>query len=499
MQITVVNNGGSGTLGSTGIEGYSYSEDVTSLEPSEITGGTGQVNFSAPGNYVDKDGNTHPNSLLLINNTMTLSDDSRGSIEFQVKQISSNSGIVSLVGDTLESRLNVERSASAHGGSTANLLTAIQYYCELVGIFPSIDGDLETELQAIPVNFIGWRGNVWEHLKMLCAGVSLSATDNIGLEMYVDVNELVFRKALQTEADYKDEIESQSISISAFDAAEEVNIYNYNTSYKTNGIVRDVSETVSVMGFDPKNVSIADSMQVDAGETITKRFSINASLESVNQPVCVATINPYPYTGITGQYVIVGSDNLPISPTQWNALGGLVTISLTENPTEIEISVTAPPVPEILHNADSNKGLAPYKIGVEEADGSEYPAFYITGTGVFFDKKEVAFQTGASTNFTSKIDAPSIDNPFITKASDLAIRGVAAAQKICGPSIKLTESVAKPLMFGETPGTMRTVDSNRYRISAVQYTADATNITASSMVKFSDFNAGWIIGGHYIS
>lgn len=491
MNVTVVNNNGSGSLASKGIESYSYSEDVTSLEPSEITGGTGQVNFAAPGVYEDKVGNTHPNSLLLVNNTMTLVDDTRGSVDFQVKQISSNDGVVSVIGDTLQSRLNVERTASAHGGSTANLLTAIQYYCELVGVFPVIDGELETELQAIPVNFIGWTGNVWEHLKMLCAGFSLSQTDNVGLEMYIDVNELVFRKAKLIEAAYDDELESQSVNITGFDAAEEVKIYNYNTSYKTNGIVRDTSNTVEYLGFDPNAVSIADSMQVDAGETITKRFNVNASLESVNQPVCVSTISPYPYTGITGQYVIVGSDNLPISPTQWNSLGGKVTISLTENPTEIEITITAPPNAEIIHSSGTGNGLAPYKIGIEEADGSEYPAFYVTGTGVFFDKRQTVLKTGASSEYTSKTEAPEIDNIFITRKSDLAIRGIAAAQKICGPSIELTERVVKPLAFGETPGTMRTLGSNRYRITAAQYSAESTGITATAGVTFSEFNDKW--------
>lgn len=491
MQITVTNNVGSGSLGSKGIETYSYAEDVTSLEPSEITGGTGQVSFSAPGRYEDKVGNTHPNSLLLVNNTMLLKDDARGEVEFQVKQVSSTDGFISAVGDTVQSRLNVEKTAEPHGGSTANLLTAIQYYCELVDLFPVIDGELETELQAIPVNFIGWKGNVWEHLKMLCAGFSLSQTNNVGLEMYIDVNELVFRKAKQVNADYTDEIEGQTIAVSGFDAAEEVKIYNYNTSYKTNGIIRDTSETVEVMGFDPKNVSIADSMQVDAGETITKRFNVNASLESVNQPVCVSTISPYPYTGITGQYVIVGSDNLPISPTQWNALGGKVIISLTENPTEIEISVTAPPVPEIIHSSGTGNGLAPYKIGIEEADGSEYPAFYITGTGVFFDKREVTLKTGASSDYTSKTEAPIIDNPFITRRSDLAIRGVAAAQRVCGPNVQLTESIVKPLAFGETPGTMRNVDSNRYRITSVQYSPEVASITAQASVMFSEFDTIW--------
>ena len=306
MQVKVVNNTGSGSLGASGIENYSYSEDVTSLEPSEIKGGTGQVTLSAPGVYEDRVGNTHPNSLLLVNNTMTLTDSDRGSVEFQVKQISSTDGMVSIIGDTLQARLNSDRVAEPHGGSLANLLTAIQYYCGLVGVFPVIDGELETELQAIPVNFIGWSGNVWEHLKMLCAGFSLSETENNGLEMYIETNELRFRKARQIAVDYGNEVESRTLKIDSFEAAEKVSVYNYNTSYKLNGIVRETSETVSVLGYNPKNVSIVDNMQVEAGATITKRFSINASLVSVNQPVCVSTISPYPYNGLTGQYVIVG-------------------------------------------------------------------------------------------------------------------------------------------------------------------------------------------------
>jgi hypothetical protein len=490
MYPSVTNDTGSGAVATKSIESYSYAEDVTSLDPSEISGGTGQVNFIAPARSEDKLGNTHPNSNLLINNTMTLTDDARGSIRFQVKQTSNTDGFISVTGDTVQSRLNVERTAKMHGGDTGNLLTAIQYYCELVGVTPVIDGPLSTELQEIPVNFIGWRGNVWEHLKMLCAGVSLSETENIGLEMYVDVDELVFRKAKQEVAAYDQEVETASLNVNAYEAAEEVTISNYNTSYKANGIVRDTSDTVQVMGYNPKNVSIADSMQVEAGDTITKRFTVNASLDSVNQPVCVSTITPYPYTGITGQYVVVGTDNLPISPTQWNSLGGNVTVGLTENPNEIEITITAPPVSSI-EKAAGGQGLAPYKIGIEEADGSEYPAFYITGTGVFFDKKNIVFKTGASSSLTSRSEVSAIDNPFITKRSDLAIRGIAAAQKICGPSVQLTETVVKQLPFGSTPGTMRTLDSNRFRITAAQYSADGTSITANASASISDFNSVW--------
>lgn len=490
MRITLTGNNGSGRLDDE-IESYSYSEDVTSLEPSELSGGTGQLTFVGPATSVNNLNGTHPNSKLMINNTVTLSDDVAGSVQARVRQLSVSDYVLSANADTLQSRLNVERTAEPHGGSLANLLTAIQYYCGLVDIFPTIDAELETELAAIPVNFIGWTGNVWEYLKMLCAGFSLSETENIGLEMYINVDELVFRKAKQLNANYDKLVESQTVAISAVDAAEKVKIFNYNTSYKTNGIVRDISDTASAMGYQVENVSIADSMQVDAGETITKRFTINATLTSVNQPVCVSTISPFPYTGETGQYVIVGNDNLPVSPSQWVALGGSLTVSLTENPNEIEITITAPPVPAIVHSSGSGDGIAPYKIGVEAADGVDYPAMYITGTGVFFDKQEVELLTGVSNEFTSKIEAPVIDNPFIVNASHLSIRGIAAAQKICGPSIQLSESIANTLQFGSTPGLMRSFESNDYRINSVQYSQGASEITAIAGTSISRFNTKW--------
>jgi hypothetical protein len=38
---------------------------------------------------------------------------------------------------------------------------------------------------------------------------------------------------------------------------------------------------------------------------------------------------------------------------------------------------------------------------------------------------------------------------------------------------------------------MRTVNSNRYRISAVQYSSDSTGVTANAAVKFSEFDSIW--------
>ena len=137
MTFTLVNNNGSGSVKDNAIVGYSYTEDVTSLEPSNLTGGTGQVNVSAVAVKDNTVGVTHPNSNLLINNSMTLTDNDHGSVTFQVKKLSNSSGIVSLTGDTIMARLNVVKTAKPYGGlSGATLLGAIEYYCSLVGITP---------------------------------------------------------------------------------------------------------------------------------------------------------------------------------------------------------------------------------------------------------------------------------------------------------------------------------------------------------------------------
>ena len=535
MGFTLVNNEGSGAVLDDAVANYSYSEDVTSLEPSSISGGTGQVTITAISIDQDTIGSTHPNSNLLINNELTLTDSKRGSVNFRVKKISNSNGVISATGDTLNSRLNVVKTAQPHGGTGYTLLSAIQYYCSLVDIYPEIgevatygdlpidvtdgfgytvtatgkyyvgvagvwveksyrllfEAGLEATLEAIPVNFIGWNGNVWEHLKMLCAGVSISTTDNVGLETYIDGNALVFRVAKTSTIDLSEHVSTETISVDSFQSAGSVEVFNYNTSYGVNRIVQEQNRSNENLLVN-RNVSITDAMQVDAGKTLTKRFKINATLEEVQQPTCVSQIIPLPYSGSTGQYVIVGNDNLPIEPAQWVGEGGSLSVSLTDVPDEIEITIVAPPLASLpIADDPATVTYSPYKIGVESSGDTDYPAMYIVGTGVFFDKTSKVFVSGASDSYTSKDSATNIDNPFITNAFNQAVRGVAAAQAVCGPNVTLNQSVYADLAFGQTPGMMQLLKSNKFRITSVSYDPGSSTINAVPCASFTDFNAKW--------
>lgn len=492
MGTRIVNATGSGNIQDGSLISFSYSEDVTSLEPSNLNGGVGQVSISGAVIKEDRIGNTHPSSKLIINNDIVLTDDIFGSVQFQAESLNVGNEVVSITGSTIHERLNVDRTAGSQGGTGATLWTAIIYYCGLVDIVPQISAGLEATLDAIPVNFIGWQGNVWEHLKMLCAGVSINSSGNIGLEMFIDNDTLVFREALATEVDFSEFIEDVSLSIGSTDTAKRLNLTKYETVYGVNRVIAE--EDRGTLTAATRNVTIDDRMQVDAGETLVKRFKVNASLESVNQPQVVSQISPLPYPleGGFGQYVVVGNDDLPILPAQWTAQGGSLTVSLTENPNEIELVIVAPPAPSLPTVDDPGAVTpAPYKIGVESSGEEDYPALYITGTGVFFERKTKSFITGASDTYTSKDSATDVDNPFITTDHNLSTRGVAAAQAQCGPEISLNMSVADGVAFGSTIGNVFNYESNKYRLSSIQFSDSSVSVTGVGCARFSDFNAKW--------
>lgn len=483
--ITIASTTGSGSFPENSVINFSYSEDASPVDPFNLDGGAGQVTA-----VVEAD-ETSRGTRLVINNEVELTDSDYGVVSFRVSNVSLNeNGTASLAGETVQKRLTAERTATPVGGSGQTLLTAVQYYCGLVSIEPVIPSALQTKMDAIPVNFIGWTGEVWDYLKQLCAAVPLDSNDNTLLEMYFKDGNLHFREGLKQTVDFTDSLSGNQISSTVYDSAQSVEIANYNTEYGVNRVVQEIKVSDQVFALN-QNVSITDSMQVEAGETLVKRFEINASLETVNQPVNVAAITSLPYTGSTGEYVIVGSDDLPIEPAQWIAEGGSLTVSLTENPNEIEIRVTAPAAPQLPHADDENFGLAPYKIGVESSGGEDYPALYVTGTGVFYDRQTKVLPTGASDEYVADLTATAIDNIFITNKRNQLTRGVAAAQEICGPRLMLTQSTVAGASFGDTVGARISDWDSKFRITSVGFNESSVSIDAKSYVTFADFNSTW--------
>lgn len=486
--IIVDNVSGSGTFEEDKIVSYSYTEDATPFEPQNLEGGSGQVSVTVIANDGPR------GTTIAVNNEIQLTDSEFGAVTFRARQINIGQTSATITGETIQYRLNSTRQAAAQGGSGTTLLEAIIYYCGLVDVTPQFVTGFADKLQTVEVNFPGWNGNVWEHLKMLCAATPLDDDDNTFMEMYIDDNTLWFREGASASIDFSEYVMDKSLSIDSYDAAKEVEVFNYNTSYGASKVVQEQGggNTEFVIA---KRATFSDSMQVNAGETVVKRFKINASLTSVEQPVVVAQITqlPFPSTHSTGEYVVVGYDDYRIEPTQWTAQGGKLEVRLTENFDEIEVRITAPPSVQMptAEGELEEVTFGPYKIGVESSGDTDYPAIYIVGTGVFFEKTSAKFVTGASEDYVADISSPSIDNPFITSKRIQVDRGVAAAQAIMGPKMEISGSLATGVSFGDDLGSIFTDYDGKFRVTNFSYNNSNVSFNARKFITIADFNAAW--------
>lgn len=484
--ISIESISGSGSFPKDGAITYSYTEDATPKDLKELNGGAGQI-----GATLESDESVR-GSRLTINNQALLTDSDFGSVDFLVGDVTLTDNVINITGETAQRKLNTYRKAEAYGGASSNLFGAINYYCSLCNVWPIIPEALQEKMEAVEVNFVGWSGIVWEYLKQLCAAVPLDDDDNTLLEMYFVGEDLYFREGLKSTLETSDYLINSNLSISNNETARFVEVFNYNTSYAANKVVKEQTTTATVFQSN-ENVSITDSLQVNAGETVVRRFKINASLESVNQPDVVGAITSLPYTGTYGEYVVVGSDDLPIDPDQWKGEGGSLKVALTENFDEIEITVTAPASVTMptADNPETEVTPAPYKIGVESVGIEEYPALYITGTGVFFNKQSFKIPTGSPETYSPDETATAIDNVFITNRRDLYTRGVAAAQVLCGPNVSVSQELAGGVEFGTSVGSILEDWDSKFRVTNVDFSESGASLTARAQVSIADFNSVW--------
>jgi hypothetical protein len=492
----ITNLSGTGTLPADSLIAYSYSEDATPFDLNSTSMGAGQISATIS---VDEGPR---GSRLLINNEIQIEDEYFGNLSFIARKYGESNGVGSLTGETIAYKLNAYRIAQPHGGASSSLYTAILEYCALADVTPVIDPALVAKLNAIPVAFIGWTGNVWSYLEQLCAAVTIDE-DGTKIEMAIIDNQLHFREALKAEANIVDLFSNSSLDIESYDSAQYLGVNLYKTFYDSDRVVREQNTGRKTYAIN-ENVSITDTLQVEAGETIIKRVKINASLESVNQPVAVSTISqlPFPINHPTGEYVIVGSDDYPVKVSQWVAEGGKLEVLLTDTPNEIEIRLTAPKSVQLPAEDGSpvEVTLAPYKVGVESSGGKEYPALYITGTGVFFETSTITIPTGASEEYAPAIASSQIDNIFLTKKSDLLAAALATSQSMCGPRIALNASLQDGVAFGSTIGALiKGYDVNlsnngynsTFRIVGASFNEAGASISAVNYVTISDFNESW--------
>lgn len=202
----------------------------------------------------------------------------------------------------------------------------------------------------------------------------------------------------------------------------------------------------TVDGDHSKEISGGEVLSVESGET--KEFVLEASgiINGLyDQPVCVMPNEIYPsdtslatttmdnrtrFIFNKSKYCVVGKDNKPITPAQWYAEGGSVSVGLGDEPNQLKVRVTG---------MDNNR-LAPFRLA--ESDGqNDYSSLRIFADVCLYEEKVLHFQTG----YTPKTEAVKIDSKFITNINEAYDACVYAAQNAFGYSCGLDWAGAIPL------------------------------------------------------
>jgi len=340
-------------------------------------------------------------------------------------------------------------------------------------------------------DFPGGKGNLWSLLKSWLSANDLQITW-IYDTVVVFKNHTVLTRLQGYTSDYKISYE-QSEPVSSIECTYRESLVeklfnsgNSEAAYWVNGkpvfsaYLKNMPAPTVVLYpyYDPDKPFVEalkdlEVLSVDAGETKEFVLEVPVHVKSItSQPVCVMP-SDYPsgarsvYFAKSGAadnskefgksyYVVVGKDNKPITPAQWNAEGGSVFVEVGDEPNQIKVTVTGM----------LNKRLAPYRLA--ESDGqNDYSFLRICGEGYPYVEKTVTFYTG----YARRTDPLKISSPYIDTVDKAYAACVYAAQSALGTKTSLEWSGMTPLNEAYTD---------------VTYGFEREPVTAADVTAFTD-------------
>lgn len=383
----------------TNLASYSVVEDSTPIDPADETGGTGTIQFSTIEDPAAR------GSILLLNDSITLTDSVSGRTSGFVTGLSANGPVLTVSADGRLSLLNATGYVAPYKGT---LETALRNILARAGITTGIT--VSPSLASLPVAHKGGQHNYWLLIRQLCQAIGIG-------EVSLVSDSVVMRPIRQREADEK---YASVLSWSAQNAtlAQNVEVKYWNYQPVTDGIVFPYG------GWTEDTLTVGP---VDAGVTQTFNIPVNVSLTSIKQPIVQDFVSRN-YNGTDSVYAVAGRDGLPILAAQWTAQGGRLTVAIGEDNQSIDVTVTGA----------KETQYAPYQIAVSSGPSNYYSALRIVGSGLGFNEQMVTVPTGAPASKAPQEVGVTIDNPWIDtyeQAMDAALR---AAGRYAAPERRVT-------------------------------------------------------------
>lgn len=431
------------------VRDFAIQLSVPSLNPGNLEGSTGSIQVDA--GYL-KD------PQLLRNTRFSLEDTEYGSLIGRISEVSWGNEAVVFTAETMLNRLNVNTAIRPMTLALSDGMDEILSQVEMVS----------SGLNDDEVTFPGWRGTLWDYLKFFCTANDLE----IEAPTY-DPDTLTFR-SIRSGMFYP-KISGISYTVNDQSLAKTVVLNKY-----TYGSVESSIE------FTPASADNMQILAVNEGESVEYEVSLNAWVTSVNQPQVMDLVGPEERTD-GGAYCVAGSDGLPVTAAQWTAQGGVLTVSLTDDPSVLKVTVTAPRTDSLL-GLDGGNRLAPYSIAATAGSNSLYNSLHITGTGLRFTKTEITLPTGVDSEVTVEDVGVTVDNPWINDLGQAYSLGARTAQAWAGPTYRVSDvSANKQDLLYDILGCRFQGKDVIFRIENVTANSAGVQSSGVSDTTFQDF------------
>ncbi len=358
------------------IGAYSVTEQSTPIDPSDTTGGIGQLTVPVP-----KEAETR----TYIGKDLDLRDSERGTSTGTVRNLNGAGAATTIVADSRLSEIAVTRTAQPYSGYLDGL---IRYYLSLCGVTDGID--IDPSIRLIPVAVPGWNANVYDRIK------ALGPAFNVELSL---VGTTITVRPTRTRVTVDHRSTDPNWVIDSGQLARTVEGYYYTSRWATD---------LAYPGVDGWNEDV-QVYQVNAGETTEVTVELSASLQSVEQPQPVDSVSR---TERKSVYAVSGNDALPVKAAQWTNGGGRIEVEIGEDTRSLKIKIIGPTGREA-------EQYSPYSIAMSAGPSDTYSSLRIRGTGVFFNKTLDTIPATIDEHRAPEVLGATVDNEAFASSDQL--------------------------------------------------------------------------------
>lgn len=418
------------------IKDYSVSVEATTQNPGNYRGGTTRATVGVSSSV---------DTYLAYGEEATLVDAVRGvALTGDISSVSESNYVgMGLTIDSRLARLNVDGKIAPQ--VLVPLSTVVSRYLTAGTVGTGVTAPYNPTV-TVP----GFAGNLLDGLKQVLSAFGAYLEDSEGGVLYL-------RQLGADTGTLPENLAAVGREVSGQSLTHRVDISHYNW------------EAIYDWQVYPYTLDSPMVITVNAEETQRFEFKLNASLSSVNQPSAVNTINPFT-VDYYGQYAVVSSAGVPIPASEWLGQGGRLEVRLVAHDT-IEVIVTG---------MRENWNLGPYRIAEYDTD-QDYPALYITGTGVRSNVETISLYTGSSKASVDSVQV--VDNPNISSAQQAYDRGQWAVAEAA-----MSQTFEFESDKNVSPGSKVLVDNVVYRVINKTITRGKYKYSATLETAMRDFN-----------